>query len=170
MITVLGDDRPGLVEALARVVGEHGGSWERSHMSRLGGKFAGIVEIAVADADRAALTRHLTDFGDGPLSVTVELADPAAPGTGSDSCRYSVHLLGADRPGIVHEVSSVIAAHGATIIDLETETMSAPMAGDQLFAARVTVEMAGANERDSMVRALEGLANELMVDIEVSTG
>ena len=43
VLTVIGDDRSGLVEALANVVTNHGGNWEHSQMAELAGKFAGIV-------------------------------------------------------------------------------------------------------------------------------
>ena len=47
VLTILGDDRPGLVSALSAPVSAHGASWERSEMSRLAGKFAGIVVLSV---------------------------------------------------------------------------------------------------------------------------
>ena len=49
ILTVLGTDRPGLVSALSAPINDHGASWERSQMSRLAGKFAGIVLVTVAD-------------------------------------------------------------------------------------------------------------------------
>ena len=45
LLTALGDDRPGLVAALASAVDEHGGSWVDSQLALLAGKFAGIVEV-----------------------------------------------------------------------------------------------------------------------------
>ena len=52
VLTVIGDDRVGLVEALADTVSSHGGNWEHSQMAELAGKFAGIVVVTVP-ADRA---------------------------------------------------------------------------------------------------------------------
>jgi len=60
VLTVIGDDRPGLVSALSVPISAHGASWERSQMSRLAGKFAGIVLVAVADERLDALTADLT--------------------------------------------------------------------------------------------------------------
>ena len=39
VLTVIGRDRPGLVDALSRVVAEHGGNWEESRMSHLADQF-----------------------------------------------------------------------------------------------------------------------------------
>ena len=45
VLTLIGPDRPGLVEAVAEVVAAHGGNWLESRMARLAGKFAGILRI-----------------------------------------------------------------------------------------------------------------------------
>ncbi|MGL4399643.1 MAG: glycine cleavage system protein R, partial [Luteolibacter sp.] len=59
VMTVLGGDRPGLVNSLAATVASHGGNWLESRMARLAGQFAGIVRIecpaATVDALIAAL-------------------------------------------------------------------------------------------------------------------
>ena len=41
VMTLIGKDRPGLVESLSRTVEEHGGNWEESRMAHLAGQFAG---------------------------------------------------------------------------------------------------------------------------------
>ena len=62
ILTVIGDDRPGLVGELAAVISAHQGNWLESSMAQLAGKFAGIVEVGVdathADALRLALHRR----------------------------------------------------------------------------------------------------------------
>ena len=49
VLTAIGDDRPGLVAALAAAVDEHGGSWVDSQLALLAGKFAGIVQVDLPD-------------------------------------------------------------------------------------------------------------------------
>src|SRR4051812_3506563 len=39
VMTIIGPDRPGLVELLASLVAEHGGNWLESRMSHLAGQF-----------------------------------------------------------------------------------------------------------------------------------
>ena len=43
VLTVIGEDRPGLVEALADLIDRHEGSWDESRMARLAGHFAGVA-------------------------------------------------------------------------------------------------------------------------------
>ena len=46
-MTLIGNDQPGLVESLVRIVASHHGNWLESNMSKLAGKFAGILRIGV---------------------------------------------------------------------------------------------------------------------------
>ena len=46
VITFIGDDRPGLVEALAKVISGHDGNWLESRLSQLDSKFAGIIRVS----------------------------------------------------------------------------------------------------------------------------
>ena len=59
VLTVIGDDRPGLVEQLATAISRHHGNWLESSMSNLSGKFAGIVCVSVAEEHLVALQAAL---------------------------------------------------------------------------------------------------------------
>lgn len=166
VLTVLGDDRPGIVDTLSGVVSSHGGSWERSRMARLGGKFAGIVEVAVADSSADALADALRSLGaDGSLLVTAERTDTAGAPAGR---RVTVALVGIDQPGLVHAVSGALAAVGANIEELSTSTRDAPMAGGPLFEATATVVLPPSVPTEQVRAQLEALASHLMVDIELT--
>ena len=167
VLSVLGNDRPGLVEAIASVIANGGGSWDRSHMSRLAGKFAGIVEATVPADRHAEVVAALRSMSAEGL-VQIEVETGVSSDDGAD--QVALHLLGTDRPGIVREISAAMASLGVSIVELETETTSAPMAGELLFAARAVLQPPSGLELDRVRDALERLANELMVDIELSTG
>lgn len=173
VLTVIGDDRAGLVQALSERVAAHGGNWEQSQLTELAGKFAGIVVVSVA-ADRAddliASLRAL----DGLLEVSVHpgaesnaAPDGAPDGTTDPGRTLTIDLLGNDHPGIVREVSGVLTRHGLSIDAIDTGTREAPMAGGRLFEAHIVVRVpAGAD--DAAIRAdLERLAAELMVDLDL---
>src|SRR6266498_4366947 len=59
VMTVIGRDRPGLVDSLAGLVAQHGGNWLDSRMSRLGGQFAGILRVQIPVEREAPLVRSL---------------------------------------------------------------------------------------------------------------
>ncbi len=166
VLTVVGDDQAGLVDALSGVIVDHGGNWDTSEMARLAGKFAGIVLVTVPDGNAAALADALERLdAQGLLHITVSRAAPAAPARRSRS--LTMELVGQDHPGIVHDISHALASHDVSIRELHTDTTSAPMAGGALFEAAAVLdvpeELSIAQVRD----LLEALANELMVDIEL---
>ncbi|MCP3865993.1 MAG: glycine cleavage system protein R, partial [Aestuariibacter sp.] len=45
IITVIGKDRPGLVDAVAKKVYQFGGNWQGSSFAHMAGQFAGFVEV-----------------------------------------------------------------------------------------------------------------------------
>lgn len=165
ILTVIGDDRPGLVSALSTPVNAHGASWKRSQMSRLAGKFAGIVLVSVADDRLDGLAADLAALEAQGLQVTLERTDePAA----RDLVRLHLELLGADRPGIVAEVSAALAGQGVSIEELATDVQDAPMAGGTLFQARAVLTAPPATSTEELASILEELADELMVEIRLS--
>jgi glycine cleavage system regulatory protein len=167
VLTVIGDDRSGLVNAVAEVVAKHGGNWEQSQMAELAGKFAGIVLITVPDASADDLIAALQPLT-GMLDITAQVADAevAAP----EPQRFVLDLVGADRPGIVRQITEVLAAHGVNIDRLRTEARDAPMSGGRLFEAHAQLEMSATTDLGALRVALERLADELMVDIELDAG
>src|SRR4051812_20055056 len=105
VLTLLGDDRPGLVSALSTAITTHGASWERSELAQLAGKFAGIVVVSAPDDRCDALVADLHALESAGLTVTLERTDVPDE---RPSRRVSLELLGTDRPGIVAEISSTL--------------------------------------------------------------
>ena len=165
VLTVLGDDRPGLVDTLSGLVSRHGGSWERSEMARLGGKFAGIVQVVVPEAGAAGLQAALSALHDDGLQVIIERTEADVAPSGH---RVGLSLVGTDQPGLVHAMSAAIASIGASIEELATATSDAPMSGGPLFTATTTVVLPATVTVDQLRAQLEDLAGNLMVDIDLT--
>ena len=165
VITVIGDDRAGLVSELASVIADHSGSWGKSQLAELAGKFAGIVTVDVP-ADRVeAFTTALGGLS-GVLETSVhEASGGSAAATEAQGEVFELELVGNDRPGIVREISSVLSQHGVSITELDTHTMPAPMTGGELFEAWAVVRSGPDSDPEAVRAALEQLAGELMVDI-----
>ncbi|GAB3394452.1 glycine cleavage system regulatory protein [Humibacter soli] len=165
MLTVVGDDRAGLVQSVADVVSEHGGNWETSELAELAGAFAGIVLVSVPDLRLDELTRALENL-DGLLRITVHgggAVVDARPGT-----RFTFSVLGNDRPGIVRDVTGILTRHGITIDLFSSQTREAPMAGGTLFEATVTARIPDDTDVSQAIADLELLAGEIQVDLSVA--
>ena len=160
VLTVIGDDRPGLVGELSAAIAAQQGNWLESSMSHLAGKFAGIVKVAVPAAQAEALKAALGKLD--ALKVTVESAEEKSVSAGR---RLKLALVGHDRIGIVREVSQVLARHAVNVEKLETHAASAPMSAETLFHAQAELAAGPSLDARALKAELERLSDDLMVDI-----
>lgn len=163
-MTVIGRDRPGLVECLATLIAESGGNWLESRMSRLGGEFAGILRLTIPEDRECELRQRLEALGPSGLTVLVrtdELVQPAP------SRLVHLELLGHDRPGIVKQIAAVLAGRNANVEELVTECVSAPMSGETLFKASAVVALPQGCEIADLQAQFERLAADLLVEISL---
>lgn len=167
VLTILGDDKPGIVDQLSERILATGANWEESRMARLAGKFAGLLRISVDEPQADALAATLRQLDTGGLSVVVERSAPPAA-AGARMIRLEV--VGHDHPGIVRDLARVLAEHQVNIEELETDVSSAPMSGDMLFHARASLSVPGTVTIDRLRGILEAIAGEIMVDVVLDEG
>ena len=161
VMTVLGNDRPGLVSSLADTVARHGGNWLESRMARLAGQFAGIVRIECAPDTVDALIQELQIPGLTITAVREQEDDPVARRT------LIVDVVGNDRPGIVRELSAAVANAGGNIEELTTGLESAPMSGHPMFRAHGIVSIPENTATEVLIAAIECLGGDLTVDVSL---
>ena len=165
VLTLIGPDHPGIVDSVSEVVAAHGGNWLESRMAHLAGKFAGVLCVEVAEENAAALEESLGRLSVSGLKVIVERSTPV------ESPRQhamEIELLGVDRPGLVHEISALLAAHGINVEELATDRRAAAHSGDQMFHAHVRVIIPEAVDATTVRQGLERLAGDLMVEIRLA--
>ncbi len=163
VMTVIGQDRPGLVDSVASVIAEHGGNWLESRMSRLGGQFAGILRAQVPAEREAGLVQALKGLESRGLSVVIH-SDQQRPLPGGRGGSV-LEIVGQDRPGIVRQISHALATHGVNVEELQTECGSAAMSGEALFKARAKLTIPDSCNVAELRKELEKIAADLMVDI-----
>jgi glycine cleavage system regulatory protein len=166
VVTLVGPDRPGVVESIAEPVAAHGGNWLESRMAHLAGKFAGILRIEIAAEQVAPLTASLARLAEGGLRVVVEQSAPEVEAPPRQL--MDLDLVGTDRPGIVREISHLLRAHGVNIEELTTDRSTAPMSGEALFRARARVRVPPEARTAELRAALERLAQDLMVEVRLA--
>jgi len=164
VMTIIGKDRTGLVESLARVVAEHDGNWLESRMCRLGGEFAGILRVQLPADRRAALEQALAKVTD--LKIVFQSGAPAA--ATMQPSFATLEVIGPDRPGIVREVTRALAAQGVNVEELATECTSAPMSGEPLFQARAKLLLPGGVTVGALRQSLERAAGEMGLEFSLT--
>lgn len=167
VLTLVGDDRAGLVRSLADTVATHGGNWERSELAELAGAFAGIVLVSVPDHSLAALTADLEDL-EGLLHVTPHEGKADAGAAAPLGERFVFTVLGNDSPGIVREITRALEQNGLSIDRFTSRTLDAPMAGGTLFEATVSARIPAGADAAAATARLEQIAGEIQVDLTVA--
>lgn len=163
VMSVIGPDRPGLVELIASTVKAAGGNWLESRMCNLGGQFAGILRVQASEGRRDELLAAVAELEAKGLSVVVKDADAAGAGECHDVA--TIEIVGNDRPGIVSQISNAFAQRSVNVEELTTEIRSAPMSGEPLFVARARVCIPSDCDVADLRSDLELIAADLMVDI-----
>jgi len=167
IMTLIGRDRPGLVESVSAIIEEHDGLWEESRMVQLAGEFAGILRIEVPGARAGELEDALGELQD--LSVVVSRVTKSEA-EHADSHFLRLEVVGQDRPGIIHRIAAAVAGRGINVEELESSVESAAMSGEKLFRAEARLRAPKNLGLADVERDLEELANDLMVDVSLEEG
>ncbi len=166
VLTVLSDDRPGVVEQLAQTIGQHHGNWLESRMAQLAGKFAGILQVAVALEHQDQLKTALNELNSKGFKIVVD----TAVSTAKPECReFSFSVVGNDRPGIVREIAQAFAGRHINMGELETACSSMPWSGEPLFEATGVIEVPKAVDMNELYDYLDKIADDLAVDIRLES-
>lgn len=164
-LTIIADDRPGIVERIADVVIRAGGNWLESSMSRLAGKFAGILLVDIAEDRQVALLTALEALQRDGIRVTGEAC--SSPHAADGEC-VTLSVVGNDRPGIVGEISGILAKLQVNVEELYTYCEDAPMSSEILFHASAILQLPQGLDRSRLQQALESVSDDLMVELEQS--
>jgi glycine cleavage system regulatory protein len=165
VLTVVSEDRPGIVETLSELLADHDGNWTESSMLSMAGQFAGILLASVPDQQADAFVEGLAKLKPEGLQIVAQRSGPAP--IPAKEQEFTLDLVGQDRPGIVHDITQILAKHQVNVQELETTCQSASMSGESLFLAHARLLIPDEASVNELQDELEDLANELMVDIKL---
>jgi glycine cleavage system regulatory protein len=161
VMTLIGPDRTGLVESVARAVSEHNGNWLESRMCRLGGEFAGLLRIEIPADKKAPLLAALEKISG--LHVVIRPGETKIAPVPARQTKFEI--IGSDRPGIVREITSALARAQVNVEEFSSEVISAPMSGETLFKAHARLQLPEHCDLAALKKDLEKIAADLLVDL-----
>jgi len=167
-MTIIADDRPGIVQLVADTIASAGGNWLESRLCRLGGQFAGIVRAEIEDSKADALAIALKALEARGLRIQIH-TEEAAKQDAVTGTLVTIDLVGHDRPGIVKTITGVLSAHGVNVEEFSSQCVNSPMDGAQLFQARATLLLPPKLTLATLRSELEQIASDLMVDLQLGT-
>lgn len=161
MLTLIGEDKPGIVAAITRALFDFGLNLGETSMLRLGGNFT-VMMMVSGDHGEAELRERLKPVIEAQGMrlhidpIRAHLHEHMLP-------NIQVTVSGADRAGIVAQVTEALVASGFNILDLESD-----VAGTAAKPVYI-MQIAGVADApvESIERALEPLRQE-GVDVNVS--
>jgi glycine cleavage system regulatory protein len=166
VMTLVGPDRTGLVESVARAVADHGGNWLESRMCRLGGEFAGILRVEIPAENKAPLLAALQKLQQDGLQIVIRADQPVSLSTPGRQTK--LEIVGSDRPGIVREITSALARAKVNVEEFSSEVSSAPMSGETLFKASARLQLPERCDLAALKKDLEKIAADLLVDVSLA--
>ena len=138
MLTLVGEDRPGIVARVTDALYRNGWNLGETSMIRLGENFTIMMMVSGA-GDSGAMDEALQPVA-ASLGLKVHV-DPAAGGLHRHLVpNVQVRVAGADRAGIVARVTGALAEAGFNILELESD-------------------VAGSEERPVYIMCIQGLAD-----------
>lgn len=165
ILSVLSDDRPGVIKGIAEIVARNNGNWQESRLTQLAGKFAGVIRVTVAEANLAGLQTSLQQLANQGIRVLVEELQTITAGERGRTATFTA--IGPDRPGIVLEITQALTQYSINIADLNTNCSSMPYSGEPLFEAEGVLHVPASTDLDQLTDQLEAIANALGVDISL---
>merc|ERR1711971_8508 len=130
LINTLGADRLGIVSDMTKQVVDNGGSVGESQALKLGSQFSLTMAVSIPSNNVQTLTSSLSQM-EGLTTQFVEESPQTRKQTVGYSGRFILH--GADQPGLVHKVTSILQKHGLGVDVMETMEEEAPFGGTTLF-------------------------------------
>lgn len=162
VITMVGNDKPGLIDSIAKIINSADGSWQASSFAQMAGHFAGFAEVQVNEESEQALLKSLSAHPD----LTITLSE-GLQSSGPSLKKASIEIEGNDRTGIVRELSGVLHQFDLNIMQFDSACESAANWGNLVFKAKACVELPESLDLDELQEALEALSDDLMVDIKL---
>lgn len=165
VISFIADDKPGLVNLISTTISQHGGNWLESSLSHLAGKFSGVIVAQAPATGSDEMIDALHALKEKGIRVTAEAAS-----SNNGDVEYqavTLELVGHDKPGIVRDISNTLSQMGVNLAKLSTDLEPGSMSSELLFRARGVLQVPVTVDLNDLKEAIEELASDLMVDIEI---
>ncbi len=143
VITALGEDRPGIIDALARAVADSGCSIADSRMTVLGGEFA-IIELVSGRWNALAKLESQLPAVARDLQLHLHMKRTTATRQPGNLLPYLVDVVAMDQPGIIHKLAHFFSQRGINIRDLATNRYNAAHTGTPMYSVHMTLDIPAA--------------------------
>jgi len=170
IMTAFGQDRPGIVADVTKLLFDNGCNLEETTMTLLADEFTlillftsqeqGIEDLLLRECRRLERDKGISAFV-RPLQQRREIRR-------DDLTSCVLHVEGEDQAGIVYKVSQFLADHGLNISNLQSSVKASPGSGTAIYVMDIHVQVPQELPMTNIETGLGSVADELHVDISVS--
>jgi glycine cleavage system transcriptional repressor len=168
VLSMMGQDRIGLVNEMTERLLALGGNVETSRMARLGGEFAMLMLVSLPEARLEALEAAAARLAEEGYKVTTARTEMAAAALHPDWALFQIEVHGADHEGIIHEIAHTLSGRGINIETMDTDTTQAPVSGTPLFSMRAMVSVPPGERAEGWEKELEEIGEREGLEIRVA--
>lgn len=170
IMTAFGQDRPGIVADVTKLLFDNGCNLEETTMTQLADEFTLILlftcqEKEIEELLQRECRRLERDKGISAFMRPLQKRQAAKCG---DLASCVLHVEGEDQAGIVYKISQFLADHGLNICNLQSSVKASPGSGSAIYLMDIHVQLPAGGSMSEMEVGLSEVADELNVDISVS--
>lgn len=163
IVTAFGEDKPGIVAKTTKILYEKGMNIEDSSMTKLNNEFT-IMLIVKGESDLNQLKTAFDKLSEEE-NLTFVVKQLPEDTISKPSIHYpqtvDIVVYGADKLGIVYNVSKLLAQMRINISDLRTEKT------DNLYVMFIEAQIPAEISLENLKEEIEKLKKELNVDIAI---
>ncbi len=165
IVTVLGKDQPGIVAQVTQVLLDNGCNLEDSSMTILEGDFAMLVIASLPESMNLQEIKEKFNVMNDAMNLCVEVrpfTENKSPSK-QNGKNYILSVIGADKPGIVQNISQLLADNKVNITDVETKRIGTE--GKRVYAMIIEVFIDESMNVKSLEEKISNLCKSLSVDM-----
>lgn len=170
LISVLGNDQPGIMAAVASVITERGGNIENLSQTLLQSVFGALLMVSMPEDSQCDELKEALQSVSQKMKLSIHV-DPwdeqLTPWQANppEVQPYILTVIGPDRRGLVAEVSTQLARHGVNITNIQAIFKGGKNPMDNLMVFEVDVP------RETVMQDLRDDLDEVgrRLDIEIDT-
>ncbi len=163
LLSISGHDRAGIVRDVSEALLDVNANIEDSSMTALRGRFVMMLMVSLPEGSKLSELKAVLANLEQRTGLSVysqPVADDEMHHTPPEP-DHVVTVSGADKPGIVHDVTRCLADLDVSIVDLSTRL------GEDGRIYMMALEVAVGDESEAMYQRLAELSERLQIDVEV---
>lgn len=168
VITAIGEDRPGIVNELTKILLNANLNVEDSRMSVLGGEFAVMLLVTGSETSITSIKQQKEELSTS-LNLNLLIKPTTSRSNNEDHTSYKITVEGMDNPGIVHKLANYLSQNSINIVNMQTDSGHAPHTGTPMFTVNMLVDIPSTQDIDQIQDEFADLCDELSMDAEFTS-